>query len=55
MAVIQLSDLFYGLKHSETTSRYALWRPVLNQMIRDMRFEVPFWIKWFAIRALKAR
>ncbi len=46
---------------------YALWSPVMNQMIcdmrfevplrnqmiRDTRFEVPLWIKWFAICALK--
>ncbi len=36
-------------------SWHALWSPVLNQMIRDTRFEVPFWIKWFATRALKSR
>ncbi len=30
-------------------------KPVLNQMIRETRFEAPFWIKWLAKRALKPR
>ncbi len=36
-------------------SVYELWSPVLNQMIRETHFEVPFWIKLFAIRAFKSR
>ncbi len=32
----------------------ALLIPVLNQMICDTQFEVPFWIKLFAIHTLKS-
>ncbi len=40
---------------SPPPSVYALWSPVLNQMIRETHFEVPFWIKLFAIRDFKSR